>query len=51
MNQNTLETLKILTIICPPLAVARKVGKLKSFKVLLTIILTLILWIPGKILF
>ena len=45
---NSPKTLRLLIFICPPLAVGVKIGTLKSSKVLLTIILTLLLWIPGK---
>ena len=40
-------TLNLLTFMCPPVAVAMKIGKFKSSKVLLTILLTLLFWIPG----
>ena len=40
-------TLKLLTFMCPPAAVAMKIGKFKSSKVSLTILLTLLFWIPG----
>ena len=40
--------MKLFTFICPPLAVALRVGKFNSLKVLFAFFLTLIFWIPGR---